>query len=264
VNPCVATVYFAGTKPSTSSAVASLFRILLSMTLFGLIPARQGAAQTAPRAEGEKSRELVVLVHGMARSPVSMMPLAWALKREGYEVMNWGYSSTCCTIAEIGQQLSAALADRDTASFDRIHFVGHSLGTVVIRWLLTQPNNFPKAGNVVMLAPPNQGSNLADRSQRWSWMLKPLPELKTVASSTARTLGVPRDVKIGVIAGEFDGKVSVEETHIEGEAAHVVVPAHHSFLMLRKDVRELTLDFLRNSSFNGGQPADVSTDIQSR
>jgi triacylglycerol lipase len=243
--------------------VAKLPGILLFMTFFGLIPARPGAAQTAQRPDGSTSRELVVLVHGMARSPVSMMPLAWALKREGYEVMNWGYSSTCCTVAEIGQQLADALAERDTGSFDRIHFVGHSLGTVVIRWLLTQ-HDFAKPGNVVMLAPPNQGSNLADRSQRWSWMLKPLPELVTDSSSTARTLGVPPNFKIGVIAGEFDGKVSVAETHIDGEAGHVVVPAHHSFLMLRKDVRTLTLDFLRNSSFNGGQPADVATETQSR
>lgn len=233
------------------------------MTLFGLFPARPGGAQTAQQSAGNTPRELVVLVHGMARSPMSMMPLAWTLKREGYEVMNWGYSSTCCTVAEIGQQLADALAERDTASFDRIHFVGHSLGTVVIRWMLTH-SNFTKPGNVVMLAPPNQGSNLADRSQRWSWMLKPLPELKTDSSSTARTLGVPPNFKIGVIAGEFDGKVSVAETHIDGEAAHVVVPAHHSFLMLRKDVRTLTLDFLRNSSFNGGQPADVATETQSR
>ena len=60
---------------------------------------------------------------------------------------------TCCTVAEIGQQLADDLAERD-GEFDRVHFVGHSLGTVIIRWVLAQNSNEERVGRVVMLAPP--------------------------------------------------------------------------------------------------------------
>jgi triacylglycerol lipase len=231
-------------------------RIVMIAILLTLLAVPAASAQRPSHADSTRTRELVVLVHGMGRTPISMLPLAWTLKRAGYQVMNWGYSSTCCTVAEIGTQLSSALKKIDYGSVDRVHFVGHSLGTVIIRWALANNTRLDKRGHVVMLAPPNQGSSRADRAaMRWAWVLKPLPELITATGSTARTIPFPTNVKIGVIAGEFDGKVSVAETHIEGEAGHVVVPAHHSFLMLRKDVRDLTIKFLQTGTFGGARSA---------
>jgi pimeloyl-ACP methyl ester carboxylesterase len=207
------------------------------------------AAPLGASGQSPKERELVVLVHGMGRSPISMTPLAWTLKRAGYRVMNWGYSSTCCSVAEIGEQLTSDLAER-TAEFDRVHFVGHSLGTVIIRWVLTHQPDSQRVGRVVMLAPPNQGAHKADlAARRWSWIMKPLPDLQTAPNSTARTLAMPTGIDVGVIAGKFDGKVSVAETHLEGETEHVVIPAHHSFMMMRRDVHRLTINFLANGAF---------------
>jgi pimeloyl-ACP methyl ester carboxylesterase len=186
----------------------------------------------------------------MGRSRISMLPLAWTLKRAGYRVLNWGYSSTRFTVAELGTQLQEALRER-FADVSRIHFVGHSLGTVLARWVLAHDSLDQRAGRVVMIAPPNRGSRKADRSlRRWGWLLKPIADLTTAPASPARTLRVPANVEVGVIAGEFDGKVSVEETHLAGETDHVVVPAVHSFLMLRRDVRTLTLRFLHTGSFS--------------
>ena len=85
--------------------------------------------------------------------------------------------------------------------------------------------------------------------------MKPLPELQTTENSTARSLTMPAGVAVGVIAGQFDGKVSVAETHLKGQAAHIVVPAHHSFMMLRSDVRKLTIHFLETGTFS---PIDKS------
>jgi pimeloyl-ACP methyl ester carboxylesterase len=192
---------------------------------------------------------LVVLVHGMGRTRLSMTPLALALRREGYDVLNWRYSSTRHTIAEIGESLIAALRDHHSEP-RRVHFVGHSLGTVVIRWAIAHGVAPERVGRVVMLAPPNQGAARADRATRWlSWLYKPLAELKTAETSTARTLMIPANVDVGVIAGRYDGKVSVAETHLVNETDHVTVPAVHSFLMFRRDVRALVLRFLQTGRF---------------
>jgi pimeloyl-ACP methyl ester carboxylesterase len=201
--------------------------------------------------EDARPPELVVLVHGLGRTPLSMLPLAWALEREGYRVLNWGYSSTCCSIAEIGEQLRTDLqAYTASEAPSRVHFVGHSLGNVIVRWLLAHERP-ERMGRVVMLAPPNQGSHEADRFAPWlGWLLEPLPELRTDPTSTVRSLPAMPPVSVGVIAGEHDGKVSLAETHLEGEAAHVVVPAAHSFIMLRGNVQRLTLEFLRDGDFD--------------
>lgn len=199
---------------------------------------------------GTRPGELVVLVHGMGRTPVSMSLLARALKREGYHVLNWGYSSRCCSVAQLGQRLTVDLRAYRGSEWDRVHFVGHSLGTVIIRWVLANDTISQRVGRVVMLAPPNQGSHKADlTAKRFGRFLKPLPELQTTPTSTARLLVVPSHVAVGVIAGKYDGKVSIAETHLKGEAAHIIVPASHSFLMLRSDVKTLTIRFLRTGSF---------------
>lgn len=190
-----------------------------------------------------------MLVHGMTRSTLSMQPLARALEREGYRVINWGYYSTCCTVAELGQQLQKDIeAERGAA--ERVHFVGHSLGSIIVRWALTQQTPPEGVGKVVMLGPPNQGSHMADALAPWlSWLLPPLPELTTDPQSTARRVPMPSDPPIGIIAGELDGKVSVEETRLLGAVDHVVVPAWHTYLVYRSDVHQLVIAFLRDGKF---------------
>jgi hypothetical protein len=102
-----------------------------------------------------------------------------------------------------------------------------------------------------MLAPPNQGSQMADALAPWiGWLLKPLPELTTDPLSTARSVAVPREVAIGIIAGEWDAKVSVEETRLLGAVDHVSVPAWHTYLMYRSDVHRLVIAFLRDGRFS--------------
>jgi triacylglycerol lipase len=213
-----------------------------------------GPASNNPHASGTaRTRELVVLVHGMGRTEISMLLLAWTLERNGYDVLNWGYSSFCCTIDELGAMLDADVAAArgvGSAGGPRtVHFVGHSLGSIIIRAVVARR---PDAGwgRVVMLAPPNQGSHSADAHVRWlAWLLRPLPDIVTADGSTARRLPWPPHVPAGVIAGRYDGKVDVDETHLPGEAAHVVVPAMHTFIMNRPDVHRLTLAFLRDGTF---------------
>ena len=200
-------------------------------------------------AEKPTSNELVVLVHGMGRTRFSMRSMARALRREGYDILNWGYSSTRFKVPELATQLTARVAERGQ-HYARVHFVGHSLGTVLTRLVLAQPTSWTP-GRVVMLAPPNQGSRSADRYAPWlSWLLKPLPELRTIPTSLARSTKLRAGVEAGIIAARFDGKVAVAETMLVGIDAHVIVPAIHTFLMSRRDVQKLTINFLRTGSFD--------------
>ena len=206
-----------------------------------------------PAGAGDR-RELVVLVHGMGRSRASMWLLGNRLEREGYRVLNWGYSLDRDSVPTLGAALAAEVEGK-AAGAPRVHFVGHSLGTVLIRWTLA--NRPPaRAGRAVLLAPPNQGSAAADRWAPYlAWALPQIVELKTARGSTARSIPAPRRGEVAVIAGAWDGKVSVEETRLAWAREHVVVPSHHSFLMDRRDVQSLVLRFLRTGEFDDGANA---------
>jgi hypothetical protein len=224
---------------------------LLSAALLATSGAAAGAMAMDLRGEPagpRDGRELVVLVHGMGRSRLSMWALGSSLERDGYRVLNWGYSARDSVPA-----LGAALADevaRVRGDAPKVHFVGHSLGNIVVRWALAHDRP-AGAGRVVMLAPPNRGAAAADRMAPYvAWVVPQITELRTSRGSTVRELGpAPADVEVGVIAGSEDGKVSVYETHLAGERDHAVVPAAHSFLMNRADVRRMTAEFLRTGRF---------------
>ncbi|WP_412061369.1 esterase/lipase family protein [Rubrivirga sp. IMCC45206] len=210
-----------------------------------------GCASTRPETP---ARDLVVLVHGMGRTPLSMAPLAIALQRAGYRVLNVGYDSQRPGVAEIG----AALGDRVARELaaepaPRVHYVGHSLGTVVIRWhLLHDPP--PGASRVVMLAPPNQGAASADRfAALVGWALPPIRELGA-SGGTAAELGPLPDVAVAVVAGDRDGKVAVAETCLDG-AQHRVVPSGHTALMWRPRVLRLVRGFLDTGELAGASDA---------
>lgn len=238
-----------------------LSRVLLAATVLvsALAPslAAQGGAERPARParssrqpETPAPRELVVLAHGMGRTPVSMAPLRRALESEGYEVMSFRYSSYCCTIAEIGEQLRTELARTIGPQHTRVHFVGHSLGNIVIRYVLTRDTLPPRVGRVVMLAPPNQGAHAANTFAPFAgWLLRPVTELRADTAATVRKLPRVRDVQIGVIAARDDRTVKLPETHLAEETAHVVVGGGHSFIMRREDVKRQLVVFLRTGHF---------------
>ena len=211
-----------------------------------------GACATARPAE--PPRELVVLVHGMGRSALSMAPMELALRRAGYRTLNVGYSSTGPSVAEIGadvaEEVRRSLAEEPAP---RVHFVGHSLGTVVIRWVLTHERP-ERVGRAVLLAPPNRGARSADRMAPWvGWSLRPIWELQT-DGGTAVELGTPDAVEIAVVAGDRDRKVAVDETCLDG-AEHTVVPSGHTFIMMRPRVVDVVRGYLADGELAGAGAA---------
>lgn len=208
-------------------------------------------ARVVPAADSAMhSRELVVLLHGMGRTARSMRPIEQALEAAGFDVLNIGYSSYCCSIPELGASVRRELDARREPAHERVHFVGHSLGNIIARWIVSQPEPPMGVSRLVMLAPPNQGSRMADRfAPMVGWLLEPIDELRTDSTATVQQLAPLTGVEIGVIAGRDDSTVRLEETHVAGETAHAVVKGNHTFIMREVEVQRLTVEFLRTGRF---------------
>lgn len=207
--------------------------------------------------------ECVVLLHGLARGTGSMKILEWVLERDGYQVVNRGYPSTEAPVARLADYIGPAVAE---CGLQPVHFVTHSMGGIILRKWLT--GNAPAVmGRVVMLAPPNQGSELVDVFGDWAvfdWMNGPAgDQLGTGPGSLPRRLP-PVNVPVGVIAGSLssnpvsahilpgpdDGKVSVASTFVAGQADHLTVPITHTFIMDDPRVIGQVQAFLRNGRFS--------------
>jgi len=204
--------------------------------------------------------EHVVLLHGLGRSAVSMLYAERRLRQAGFETTNIGYPSRRMPIEELVASVAARLPQEPA----RLHFLTHSLGGIVLRCLVKtqRPANL---GRAVMLGPPNQGSQLASRlRQTWYYKLATGPAGQQIGAdqdSLPNTLG-PVDFEVGVIAGtrtidpfrllvgsESDGKVTLEETRVEGMADWWSLPRGHSFLMFDPVVIDQAAHFFRHGRF---------------
>ena len=215
-------------------------------------------------------RPTVVLLHGLGRTPRAMWAIERAARARGYRVLNLGYASRRGDVAQHAATVAATL--RDSAPSGQLHFVTHSLGGIVLRQAVAA-GQLPAArvARVVMLAPPNGGSELVDRLGTLSvfgWINGPAGrQLGTGADGLPSRLGAAH-FPLGVIAGDWswnpvysamipgadDGKVSVERARVDGMADFLVVPHGHTFLMSSPDVIAQVIHFLRNGRFAVSDP----------
>jgi alpha-beta hydrolase superfamily lysophospholipase len=212
-----------------------------------------------------KTQQHAILLHGLARTNLSMRRLATQLSARSYRVHNLNYPSTAHTIEVLADHtLHKIVGPLVEENGPLIHFVSHSLGGIIIRYYLKH-HKVPNLGRVVMLSPPNQGSELADILRDSFYQTLSVPavgQLGTGSDSVPLNLG-PVDFEVGVItgnrsinplgsrliAGPSDGTVAVERAKVAGMSDFLVLPHSHTFIMLRKGVADQVIHFLEQGRF---------------
>ncbi len=224
------------------------------------------------KREAPTEPETVFLLHGLARSAFSMFMLERRLKRAGFRVRSRGYGSTRADISQHVAWLDEVLAQEDLTRSKALHFVTHSMGGIILRKYL-QERTLANLGRVVMLAPPNQGSEIVDQLRGWPlfrYVMGPSgQELGTDPQSIPKSLGKV-DFELGVITGDasasvlgsmflpspHDGTVSVEAAKVDGMKDFLVVPHSHSFIMNSTMVASQVATFLRTGKFSAQEEDD--------
>jgi len=248
-------------------ALSNILRPALRSLLLTLLVLSVGFLATDVLAQAQ-SRDCVILLHGLGRTADSMDDMAEALQSAGYITINMDYPSREFPIEKLAvDTITSGIQQFRSRSKGRIHFVTHSMGGILVRYYLTQ-SKVPELGRVVMLSPPNQGSEVVDKLKDksfYQWSFGPAgQQLGTKPDGFVFGLG-PVTYPVGIITGsehnlfdtwssgqipgDNDGKVSVERAKVEGMSDLLVLPHDHTSIMNQKDVIEQTIHFLRHGRF---------------
>ena len=221
----------------------------------------------SPEATAGENGDYVVLLHGSGRTALSMKWIEWHLRRRGYRVINETYPSQSLPVPALADDfLRNLLACRINDSSATVHFVTHSLGGIIVRQYFVN-HSPPNPGRVVMLAPPNQGSEIIDHLRGSALLRKILGPgrlfLGTAADDLPKRLG-PVRFECGVIAGDrslnpflsamlpgtSDGEVTVESAKVAGMRDFLVLHSSHTWLMWRRETVRQTCRFLETGAFD--------------
>lgn len=209
-------------------------------------------------------KDCVVLLHGLGRSKLSMFKLERELKKAGYLTYNVDYPSRRFSIDSLSQKYVGRALEhcKKMSPEGKVHFVTHSLGGILVRAYF-QNKPAPEGSRMIMLGPPNKGSELAEYfkdSTIYRWILGPAGQ--EVADGLPQRLAcIP--LEIGIIGGTksfvpwfsrffsglHDGRVSLESTKLEEMKAFAEVETDHAVLMNDQRVIAQVRYFLENGSF---------------
>lgn len=222
-----------------------------------------------PPVEGK----VVIVLHGIIRTRSSMTKVCKFLEDYGgYTTLNVTYASTRSDLDAHAAGLARVIQNLEPGVTE-INFVAHSLGNLVIRRYLS--NGYqqrdgltvdPRLHRIVMLAPPNKGSHMAEvfknnavldlvwgRSARqlaegWGQRQDDLAVPRCQFGILAGSVGSPGN-RIPLLPGDDDLVVSVEETKLLGARDFAVLPVIHGRIMADPTACKYTLMFLQHGYF---------------
>jgi pimeloyl-ACP methyl ester carboxylesterase len=203
----------------------------------------------------------VVYVHGLWMMGGESVFLRRRLEREhGFRLHSFRYPTVRASMRDITERLHAFVQDLQPRA---LHFIGHSLGGLVIyRYLERFPEQAP--GRVVFLGTPSVASRAALNAARLHWA-QPL-----IGRCVAEELLVQRERQwtfardLGIIAGtqriglgqffagfneDCDGTIAVSETRLPGATDHLALPVSHMGMLISPGVAQQTAAFLRDGRF---------------
>jgi len=213
----------------------------------------------------------VIVLHGLFRSATSMNRMCRVLREEGgYTVFNVSYPTTRGDLADHARSLARIIANLE--GITELNFVAHSLGNLVVRHYLADHTRAelgvypdPRIKRIVMLGPPNQGSQIADAlagvglfhavaGQSASQLGGGWSELEDALAIPACEFGILAGGRGGrgynpLLEGDNDLVVSVETTRLPDAADFAVLPVIHTLMMDDRTVQEYTLRFLKHGYF---------------
>lgn len=210
------------------------------------------------------AQETVVLLHGLARTSKSMAKMETTLQAEGYQTLNIDYRSRHHRVEVLADQVREQII-AETNETTKIHFVTHSMGGILVRQI-QKSAPIENIGRVVMLSPPNQGSEVIDKIGGQAAVQKvngPAGnQLSTDPDGFVAQLGSV-DFELGVLTGDRsinwinsciipgkdDGKVSVESAKVKGMSAYKVMHATHPVIMKKESVIQEVVLFLKTGHF---------------
>jgi pimeloyl-ACP methyl ester carboxylesterase len=217
-------------------------------------------------ASASATQDGVVLLHGISRTARSFRKMQTALEGSGFATLNQDYASRRKALEALAEDIHPAIQRFADGIDGSVHFVGHSMGGLLARVYIAryQPK---RLGRVVMLGTPNSGSEIADRLKDFgvyrAFFGPAGQQLGTQRDAAIEALFAPVDYPVGIIAGDrsiypitsaflpkpHDGRVSVENTRLDGMADHIVIRTSHPWLVRHSVAIAQTIAFLKAGKF---------------
>ncbi len=221
-----------------------------------------------PESENDEA-DLIILVHGLAKSGRAMGAFSDELTQAGYQTCTLDYRSIGvkkqALIDQAYLQINRCLDQ--SANTQKVHFVGHSLGGLLIRHYLQEQADLiqqKQLGRVVMIGTPNQGSTVADHYADKFWIdwLGEIPQALTTSEESFGAMLDNPSYEVGIIAGTQgynwtnrhfeepnDGLVSVKSAKLAHMHAYIEVNLSHHQLRSDPLVVSLVLSYLQGGAF---------------
>ncbi len=236
---------------------------LLFLIIFTLVGLISGSCLASKPVQGD----YVVLIHGLGRSAKSLDKLAKVLDQKGFDVLNIDYPSREHDIETLtGRFIGPAILNHCRDINRKVHFVTHSMGGIILRYHL-QSTTMDNLGRIVMLSPPNRGSEVVDFLKNQSLIIKVMGPAFTQLGTDPRgfiTTLTDMDAEVGVITGNRsinwinsiiipgpdDGKVAVDRARLPSMQDFLVVKRTHPFIMNAKEVIEAIIQFINTGKFH--------------